>query len=370
MSPPRREPKLRTKKGSYYADFYDRHRGRKWIALGTKNKRDAQRRFIRLSDEYMRGDYDPWQEKPAQVMRLKKAIDEHMAMRRKEGQAERTIETREGLFRRFSETLPPEFAVIDVRPEHVRDFVYQPHFTEHSRATHYARLRTFFNWCRKQGYTDHNPCDQVKAPRKPKSKINYLTPEQLDRLLTTIEAFHVTNGRADRDLRWYADVVRFTAGSGLRLGELCALKWKDVHLAQSLIVVRSDAEHRTKSGDSRIVQIAPMAVEVLRKLSAGKEMSGEAYVFRGPRSDRLSYELTSRLFRKYRGLAKLPESLTFHSLRKTYGTVLASAGVPIRSIQKLLGHSDVRITAQVYADVLSTALRDQVEGAFERYQMQ
>ncbi|ARA92859.1 hypothetical protein AWN76_006570 [Rhodothermaceae bacterium RA] len=367
MIPARRAPRLRKKKGSYYADFYDRHRGRKWVALGTKNQRDAQRRFIELSDAYMRGDYDPWQEQRSRLMRLARAIDEHMAMRRREGQAERTIQTRAGLFRRFAETLPPEIAVIDVRPEHVRDFVYQPHFTEHSRATHYARLRTFFNWCRSQGYTDHNPCDEVRPPRKPRPKINYLTPAQLDRLLEAIEAHHALHGRPDRDLRWYADVVRFTAGSGLRLGELCALKWKDVHLAERLIVVRSDAEHRTKSGDSRIVQIAPMAAEVLHRLSGGREMPGEAYVFRGPRSDRLSYELTSRLFRKYRRLAKLPESLTFHSLRKTYGTVLASAGVPIRSIQKLLGHSDVRITAQVYADVLSTALREQVEGAFRQF---
>ena len=66
-------------------------------------------------------------------------------------------------------------------------------------------------------------------------------------------------------------------------------------------------------------------------------------------------------------MAKLPESLTFHSLRKTYGTILASGGVLIRSIQEMLGHSDVRITAQVYADVLSTALRKQVGEAFGSY---
>ncbi|ARA93113.1 hypothetical protein AWN76_008030 [Rhodothermaceae bacterium RA] len=46
MIPARREPRLRKKKGSYYADFYDRHRGRTWISPGTKNQRDAQRRLI------------------------------------------------------------------------------------------------------------------------------------------------------------------------------------------------------------------------------------------------------------------------------------------------------------------------------------
>jgi integrase len=135
-----------------------------------------------------------------------------------------------------------------------------------------------------------------------------------------------------------------------------------VPLAQRLIVIRSDAAHQTKRGDSRLAQIAPMAAEVLRKLSGGNAKPGEAYVFRGPKSDQLSYVRTSRLFRKYRRLAKLPESPAFHSLRKTYGALPASAGVPIRSIQKFLGHSDVRITAEIYADVLSDAVRDQVEG--------
>jgi len=137
-----------------------------------------------------------------------------------------------------------------------------------------------------------------------------------------------------------------------------------VPLAQGLIVVHSDAAHRTKSGDSRIVQIAPMAAEVLRRLSGVREMPGKAYVFRGPKSDQLSYILSSRLFRKYRRLANLPEAPSFHSVRKTYGAILTSGGVPIRSIRKLLGHSDMRITAEIYADVLSDALRKQVEGAF------
>jgi len=92
-------------------------------------------------------------------------------------------------------------------------------------------------------------------------------------------------------------------------------------------------------------------------------MLRKAYVFKGPRSDRLSYVLTSCLFRKYRKLAKFPKGLTFHSLRETgaspglrFGcTVPASGDVPIRSIQKLLGHCDLRMALKIYADVLNTA---------------
>ena len=53
-------------------------------------------------------------------------------------------------------------------------------------------------------------------------------------------------------------------------------------------------------------------------------------------------------------------------MRKTYGTVLASAGVPLRTIQKMLGHSDITITARTYADVMSRAAREQVRAAFQQ----
>ena len=66
-------------------------------------------------------------------------------------------------------------------------------------------------------------------------------------------------------------------------------------------------------------------------------------------------------------MANSPSRRRSTACGKTYGALLASAGVPIHSIRKLLGHSDVRVTAEIYADVLSDALREQVEGAFAKF---
>jgi len=113
------------------------------------------------------------------------------------------------------------------------------------------------------------------------------------------------------------------------------------------------------------VYVSPEAREILVRLSDKRDPTDEDFVFQGPKSDALSYALTSRYFREYRRKVGLSEDLTFHSLRKTYGTVLASAGVPLRTIQKMLGHSDISITARTYADVMSHAARDQIRSAFE-----
>ncbi|RMF62121.1 MAG: site-specific integrase [Bacteroidetes bacterium] len=368
MIPARRAPRLRKKKGSYYADFYDRHRGRKWVALGTKNQRDAQRRFIELSDAYMRGDYDPWQEALRRTVLLSEAIAAYARHREAEGYGRHSTRQRLRVLERFASFLAPEITVDRVTVQDVRRFIHQPGLADYTRCTYYARLNTFFTFCVTAGYAPHNPCDEIRRPKAPRKAVNYLTVEQLDRLLTTIEAHHRMRGARAGEILWFADVVRFAAGSGLRLGELCALQWKDVNVEEALVVVRSNRrEHRTKTGDERTVHISPDAAEVLRRLYAERGRQG-GYVFQSPGGEgRLSYARTSRLFRKYRRMAQLPESLTFHSLRKTYGTVLASAGVPLRTIQKLLGHSDIRITARTYADVFAEAVREQVERAFAGY---
>lgn len=130
-------------------------------------------------------------------------------------------------------------------------------------------------------------------------------------------------------------------------------------LERGAIVVRSDETHRTKTGEERTVYVSPEAQAILRRIAEERGTADDTFVFQGPRSDRLSYEVTSRYFHKYRELAKLSNTLTFHSLR------MASAGVPLRTIQKMLGHSDITITARTCADVMTDAARRQVQAAFE-----
>jgi integrase len=363
----RRHPKLRKKKGSYYADFYDRSRQptRKWIALGTKNKRVAQRKLTRLDDDYMRGDFDPWTDPVESRITVTEAIEDYIEHRHQEDYDKGATDRRRRILEQFADTLPPETTCRQVTSDQVRWFARRPDLAQWSQYTYFARLSTFFGFCIDEGYLDQNPCSELRRPSKPRKKINYVTPEQLEQLCRAIESRNDTHGRSDTDLRWYADVLRFTAGSGLRLGELCALKWKDVDLDRGAIIVRSDETHRTKTGDERTVYVSPEAQAILERIADARGIADQSFVFQGPRSDRLSYELTSRYFRKYRKLADLPDTLTFHSLRKTYGTMLASGGVPLRTIQKMLGHSDISMTARTYADVMTDAARDQVRDAFK-----
>lgn len=361
----RRHPKLRSKKGSYYADFYDPRRQptRKWVALGTKNKRVAQRKLTRLEDDYLRGDFDPWTDPLQERATLSEAIDAYIDHRDQKGYRAASTKQRRRVLDRFASDLPPDIRVDQITTEQVRSFVRRPELAQWTQRTYYARLNTFFSFCVEAGYQERNPCEDVDRPSEPRRTINYVKPAQLEQLCQAIEK-EATNGGPDR--RWYADVLRFTAGSGLRLGEVCALKWKDVDREEGTVIVRSDETHQTKTGEERTVYISPEAQDILHGIADTRGTRGDTFVFQGPELDRLSYPLMSRYFRTYRREVGLSEDLTFHSLRKTYGTVLASAGVPLRTIQKMLGHSDITITARTYADVMSRAAREQVRAAFQQ----
>ena len=362
----RREPKLHKSKrdGYYHAVFYERGRSRKWVSLGTRQKRSAERKVVELADRYLKGEYDPWKDALPSSVTLTEAIEVFVQHRNDEGF--RTASTRQRLrvLQRFAKAFPPEIDLGEIDLDQIRTFVQQKRLSEWTRRTYYARLRTFFGFCVEQGFCERNPVNDMKAPPEPRRAINYVAPDDLHRLLIVIEC-QAGRSKREGEVRWYADIVRFAAGSGLRLGEICALKWKDVDLGAGIVTVRSDDVHRTKSGDERVVQVSPQAARVLGVWYERDRPKKQDFVFHGPVSRELSYEGTSRLFRKYRRLAGLPEGLTFHSLRKTYGTVLASAGVPLKTIQKMLGHADVSITARIYADVVDSAAREQVLQAFE-----
>ncbi len=84
------------------------------------------------------------------------------------------------------------------------------------------------------------------------------------------------------------------------------------------------------------------------------------YVFAKSDGRRFEADFVSHKFKKYIRRARLPESIHFHSLRHTFGSLLAQAGVPIFDIQKLLNHRSIS-TTQIYSHLSPEHLRASVE---------
>jgi integrase len=212
-------------------------------------------------------------------------------------------------------------------------------------------LSALFNYARgpRRRWATWNPCEGIELPAIPEHVgFRYLELDQLDALVANVQAGPYQ--ALDRAL------YRTAAMTGLRLGELIALRWRDVDWTASAIRVRSNyvcGEFGTPKS-KRSTRSVPMADQVAGELeryykSSGEPADGEL-VFPSPKSGGpLDKCAALRRMRRALKAAKLDEVHRFHDLRHTFGTAMAAAGVPMRTLQEWMGHRDIQ-TTQRYAD--------------------
>lgn len=181
----------------------------------------------------------------------------------------------------------------------------------------------------------HNPCDEVEPPRDMDSEpIRWYTREELEQLYA---------GSPN-----HSDIWRLMANTGLRRREALQLKWVDVEEERLRVVSRSTA--RTKSGKWRVVPLSETAQIALKRMKIGAGIDG--YVLA-----RVHRASLSRAFAHCQKRAGLDGSL--HSLRHTFAAHLVSSGVPLRTVQVLMGHSSI-VTTERYAHLAPGHLADSV----------
>ena len=184
------------------------------------------------------------------------------------------------------------------------------------------------------GYLEHNPCRAARLRQREGSKApRVLSAEEARRLLE----------HADQAWRpFFATALR----TGLRRSELGRLRWRDVDLEAGLVTVRG-----TKSGHDRIVPLPLELVAELRPLAS----EADHVVFQGrPRrrgsapADPTVDEVVSPDKALARALkaAGILRHLSMHDLRHTFATLYLRAGGDLRTLQALLGHSTIAVTAR------------------------
>jgi integrase len=171
------------------------------------------------------------------------------------------------------------------------------------------------------------------------------------------EGLHVNGGRrwasAERDVEQERanaqDAAIYTVAgfTGLRQGELRALRWKHVRFADRTIVVvaglSAGQDSTTKSGKWRAVPLVREAFVALDELSRREWFTGpDDFVFCGPAGDPIDDSALRRRYNAARDAAGLPP-LPFHHLRHTFAT-LAIRGLDPATVQSLLGHSKITTT--------------------------
>ena len=227
-------------------------------------------------------------------------------------------------------------------------------------------LHGLFSFSLKRGWLNANPVAMVDRPRAPvvDPDIRYLDLNELDALL---------RATSEDDLGLLDRTIYLTASmTGMRQGELIALRWVDVDWRAARIRVRRNYT-RQRFGtpkSKRSSRSVPMADRVAAELERHYQRSSftddQDLVFCHPHTGNPLD--ASRLRRRFKAALKAAalRPVRFHDLRHTFGTHCAAEGVPMRTLQEWMGHRDIKTTL-IYADYAPSAQeKAMVENAFRR----
>jgi integrase len=182
--------------------------------------------------------------------------------------------------------------------------------------------------------------------RNPTPDLRFKIGDKLKKVLTEEQVKIFLTRAKEMDVEWYPIWVT-AVYTGMRNGELFALTWDKVNLNERLILVNTswnnkDGFKSTKSGDDRIVEIAPNLVELFKQLKL--QSNGSPYVL--PRVRYWDDGAQARELRMFLMGIGLPP-IRFHDLRATWATLLLSKGVEPIKVMKVGGWKDMK-TMMIY----------------------
>lgn len=215
------------------------------------------------------------------------------------------------------------------------------------------------------GYIRANPCELVKPPSKSKSKTTSLTEEEVARMVFLLKGHPSFR---------FSMAMRITLATGMRRGEVCALRWQDVdldnadiHVANSLCDAGPETKNakklilkdtKTDSSDRHII-IDEDTLEELKKYKLhqyyalaynGIEQTEETPVVASPLGDWYRPDCFTKDFEAFR--AQQGFDIRLHDLRHTQASLLIKNGEDIVTVSRRLGHARVSTTLDIYSHVM------------------
>jgi site-specific recombinase XerD len=217
---------------------------------------------------------------------------------------------------------------------------------------HLVALRNFLKYCAKRDIPTL-AADKVELPKTKRRQVSFLTTEETERLIETVDTTTIA-GIRDRA------ILELLFSSGLRVSELTNLNRDHINLQRGEFMVRG------KGQKDRPVFVSPEATEWLALYLKSRTDSAVPLFVRYSgyktgdergESFRLTPRSVQRLVSHYAKLAGITKHVSPHTLRHSFATDLLMNGADLRSVQSMLGHSNIA-TTQVYTHVTDQHLKE------------
>ena len=228
---------------------------------------------------------------------------------------------------------------------------------------HYYRLiNSMLNQAVKWGFLKENPNSNIPKPKKTKTNIKFYDEPQVDKLLECLENESIK----------YKALIKLAVDTGMRRGEIVALKWDDINFDTNEVVIDNslkvikgvvDEEKAKTESSIRTIYISDDTIDILLEYKnwqdeyikqMGKAWKNENRIFTAKDGTHMNpstpYKIITKVAKKY----KL-DDISFHGLRHTSATILLENGLPQKATSERLGHSSPTTTMGIYAHTTKKA---------------
>ncbi|MBR3397045.1 MAG: site-specific tyrosine recombinase XerD [Lachnospiraceae bacterium] len=199
-----------------------------------------------------------------------------------------------------------------------------------------AALRSFFQYLKETNVISTDPSVDLKPPKVEKKAPNILSLEEIDRLLDQPDS-HSFKGIRDRAM------LELLYATGIRVSELIHLKVSDLDIVRGYIVCREGTKERFVPFGESTRSALRLYLDHARTVLLGGKSSD--YLFTNCTGGTMSRQGFWKVLKGYASAAGISADITPHSLRHSFAAHLLQNGADLKSVQTMLGHSDISTTA-------------------------
>ncbi len=222
------------------------------------------------------------------------------------------------------------------------------HFAIATVSRNVASIKAFYHYMLQEGIVTEDVSEKLKAPKIEKKIPEIMSPEEVVRLLEQ------PSGDSPKEIRDKA-MLELLYATGIRVTELITLKVSDVNMQMSFLVCKD-------ANKERVIPFGSAAKSALSRYLNGtrEEMMEDKksdVLFANCSGQPMSRQGFWKLIKYYAKKADIKADITPHTLRHSFAAHLVENGADLRSVQEMLGHSDIS-TTQIYANLNHNHIRE------------
>ena len=235
----------------------------------------------------------------------------------------------------------------NLQEDHINQYIsllFQRKMRSSSVNRKISSIKSFYIFLVKRNFVKNSPLNDLVTPKQEKYLPESMSEAEVDKLLNSPD---VSNKIENRDKA----MIEMLYATGMRISELVNLKITDVDMKRCVVKVFG------KGSKERLVPFGETALDSLRSYLNEREQSSSKEIFLSNRGKKMTRVAFWQRVKVYLIRENLKNSISPHTLRHAFATHLLNRGADLRSVQLLLGHSDLS-TTQIYTHIAKQRLSD------------